>query len=315
MRTNLSINLLCGFLVPLIGLPSLSAAQLPVVQDREGTQDGVAQNQKQETEETITVHLASGRSFTAKIDPRTDSTQLWLRWERGSAVLRRPIRWDRVVRARVTGRELSGKEFYQIVQTIRRDAPAQAETAAAQRTIGIPGSTERTRSIPAVRSTPYQERKTPRVRSLAMDALVANWDADVEVDGLLVHVYPLDADGAVVPVRGSLEVDLRGQWHNAVPRPQSFLGLGRWTRQVRFEDFGPRGAVYRLPFQGVHPEFDPAVAPHGAVHARLSVPGQGTFETTESTVRIRPYGAVRDDLQQATGRRFFPQERTGEGRR
>jgi hypothetical protein len=45
------------------------------------------------------------------------------------------------------------------------------------------------------------------------------------------------------------------------------------------------------------------------------VPGQGTFETTESLLRIRPYSAVRDQLQLSTGRRFFPRERTGDGRR
>ena len=45
------------------------------------------------------------------------------------------------------------------------------------------------------------------------------------------------------------------------------------------------------------------------------MPGQGVFAATESTVRIRPYSAVRDALERATGNRFLPQEKTGDGRR
>jgi len=157
--------------------------------------------------------------------------------------------------------------------------------------------------------------ETPRVHWLAVEAAVANWDGDVEADGLLVHVYPLDDTGGVVPARGTLQFELIGQRDDVFGPPQPFTTLGQWSYQVRAEDFGPRGAIYRLPFQGVHPEFDLTVAPYGALHARLSVPGQGTFETTESLLRIRPYSAVRDELQLSTGRRFFPQERTGDGRR
>jgi hypothetical protein len=91
--------------------------------------------------------------------------------------------------------------------------------------------------------------------------------------------------------------------------------LGHWERPVDPGDFGPGGAVYRLPFQEVHPELDTSMAPRGAVHARLSVPGQGTFEATSSMVRIRPYSAIRDALQRETGFRFFPQEWTQDGRR
>ncbi|MFH1923324.1 MAG: hypothetical protein ABIP48_25965, partial [Planctomycetota bacterium] len=76
-------------------------------------------------------------------------------------------------------------------------------------------------------------------------------------------------------------------------------------------EFGLLGAKYRFPFQAVHPEFDLELAPYAAVHARLSVPGEGVFEATESDVRVRPYSATRDHLQYTTGQRFFPLERTG----
>jgi hypothetical protein len=302
MKTNLPISLLCGVLLSLIGSPGRAAT-------------GPAVGQDQKEEKSISVEVASGRTFGGQLDARTDPAQLWLRSGRGSAVLLRPIQWDRVVQVHVAGQDLSGEEFRRIVEAVKPDTAAAKQTSAPQKKIVIKGST-RSGGFLSVTGTP--PRKPParaRVRSLAIEAVVANWDADVEVDGLLVYVYPLDESGGVVPARGTLQFDLTGQRDRVFRRWQPFTTLGEWSRQVRVEDFGAEGAVYRLPFQGVHPEFDLTVAPRGALHARLSVPGQGTFETTESMLRIRPYSAVRDELQLSTGRRFFPQERTGRGGR
>ncbi len=314
MKTSLSIGLLCGLFFLLVGLHGFAGESRPPALPSAAAQDTQA-------EESITVHLASGRTFTARVDPRTDAAQLWLRWEHGSAVLQRPIRWDRVVRAEVAGEEISGPQLRQIVQTIRRDASPPDETAATRKRLELAPSVTPIQPAPIRPNSPTGDaapewrRVPPPIRSVAIEAWVANWDGDVEVDGLIVHVYPLDAAGATVPVRGVLEVDLQGQRHGALKRRQSFIGLGRWVRSVRPEDFGPSGVIYRLPFQSVHPEFDLAADPYGAVHVRLSVPGHGTFDATQSMVRIRPYSAIRDDWQQATGRRFFPQERTGRSRR
>jgi hypothetical protein len=311
MKTILAIGVICGLSARPDALADQTTANSLGTQPRK-TAVEANDSQGAETAKPITVHLASGRTFTATVDPKTDRAKLWLRWENGSAVVQRPIRWDRVVRAEVAGQELSGEEMHQLVEAVEHQPERPAEAAGKEAeplkrvSSGVPRGTARAVSVP---------RQRPRVRSLAIDARVANWDGDVEVDGLLIHVYPMDADGQVVPVRGSLAVDLtasRQRW-GALSGP--FAVLGRWTRRVRSEDFGPRGAVYRLPFKAVHPEFDLAVNSHGAVHARLSVPGHGTFETTDSTVRIRPASAIRDQWQHATGRRFFPQERTGRGGR
>jgi len=262
----------------------------------------------------IAVEVASGRTFTGQCDPRTDETQLWLRRQQGSAAVLRPIRWDRVVRAHVAGAELSGEEFLGLIKRLRREAPVRAEAVAGQKSIVIKGAAEPT-AAPAPAGLAAQALpEAPQVRSLAIEAGIANWDANVEVDGLVVRIFPLDATGALVPVRGTLEVELIGRRTGATRLPQPFERIGQWAQAVRLEDFGPNGAVYRLPFQGVHPEFDLTVASRGAVHARLSVPGGGTFEATASTVRIRPYSAVRDQLQQINAQRFFPQEATGDGR-
>ena len=271
----------------------------------------------------VTVGLTSGRSFTANVDRRTDDTRLWLRWTRESARLLRPIAWDCIRWVQVGQETLTGEEFRGRVEASRPEViprppegrPNRIVLKGAAYPVGAkPGAP--TREAPAA-GPARRTLEARRVQSLAIDVAVANWDADVEVDGLIVDVRPLDADGQVVPVDGTLEVDLIVQRWGVVKRPQPFIQRGRWTERVRAGDSGPAGARYRLPFGagGFHPEFDRETAPYGAVHVQLSVPGQGVFAATESTVRIRPYSAVRDALERATGNRFLPQEKTGDGRR
>ena len=89
------------------------------------------------------MHLAGGRVFTAALDAQTDADRLWLRFERGGAELLRPIDWDRVVTADLSGSRLSGPELRRLVEQVRREIPASpAETAAATRIvmIGSPSS-------------------------------------------------------------------------------------------------------------------------------------------------------------------------------
>jgi hypothetical protein len=150
---------------------------------------------------------------------------------------------------------------------------------------------------------------------------MARWDANVEIDGLAVRVLPLDEYGAVTPVDGTLEVELIAE-PVAWGRPLQFpppdtppVSLGRWQQAVCVRDFGPSGAVYRLRYQGANPELERRWSNFAAVHVRLSVPGQGVFEATQDGVQIRLVSPTRDQLEQSTGHRWFPQERTGDGRR
>ena len=293
MSMNLWISRLCGLTVALGGLVMPLAAQPAVGQD---------------TAVPITVIAASGRIFAAEVDARTDRSHLWLCRRRGSAAVLRPIRWDRVVAARLAGEDVSGGQLHAIVEAIVAELPPPVENAKAARTLVIPPSDASVAPAAAASDGPPQ---IPRVRSLSVEAVAANWDADVEVDGLLLRVYPLDAGGAIVPVRGTIEVDLIVQRGGVARRSHRLDAPGRWTRRVRLADFGSDGAVYRLPFQRAHPEFNPNLAPYATVHARLHVPGRGSFDATAADVRVRPYSAARDRLQHTTGRRFFPQERTG----
>jgi len=263
----------------------------------------------------VTVDLASGRSFTAAIELTDDAEHLWLRWQKGRAVLLRPVRWERVVRAEVAGESVDRDELRRLVERIRAETPFEPEPGAKDRVFVMRGSSRATGVAPAP-PPPAEPPPLRRVRSLKVDAVAANWDDDVETDGLSLHVSPLDAQGRLIPVRGGLEVELIGQPARLAPREgPPFKRLGYWTRRLRPQDFGPYEATVRLPFGRVHPEFDAGAAPSGAVHVRLSVPGQGTFESTADMVRTRPYSAVRDRLEQTTGHRFFPSERTGDGRR
>jgi len=302
MRMLLPIGLLCGWFLLLADLPKIGEQRPALAQE-------------QDVASTITVDLASGRTFTAEVDPRTDASELWLRLRRGGTSILRPVRWDRVVRARVGGDEVSGEQLRGIVDTVRRAMPVVESPDRSQSDLVITSDDIKARgqtaqSLPGMPTAVPTDPTLPRIRSLAIEANVANWDADVEADGLLVRVFPLDAQGTVVPTRGTLEIDLTAQRTGVVKRPWPFVRAGRWTRQVHRGDFGPSGVVYRLPFQSKHPEFDLDLASYGAVHARLSIPGQGTFEATRGTTRIRPASLMRDELQQATGHRFFPQERT-----
>ena len=116
---------------------------------------------------------------------------------------------------------------------------------------------------------------------------MANLDADAAIDGLIVRVYPLDAQGLIVPVRGTLEFTLAGRRNDVAPRPDARVAgpmdtaasAGR-LRPVR----GPLPvAIPRHPSRARR-----KIAPEGSIHARLSLPGQGTFEATQSTVNLPP---------------------------
>jgi hypothetical protein len=257
---------------------------------------------------TVTIDLVNGQTFSGEVDPRTGPERLWLRAERGSAAVIRPIRWDRIARANVAGQNLSGDQFQHVVGILRHGLPSPVDNPARPTTIVLKGQPygDWPESSPSPQKPP-----APRpVRNVAIDASVGTWGDQVGPDGLVIQVQPRDARGAVVPVWGTLEVELIGMRLGVVQPPQPFERLGWWTQEVRPEDFvdSPGGAVYGLPFQAVQPELDTNVAPHAAVLVRLSVPGQGTFAATRSSVRIRPTSVVRDQLQRASGQRYFPGE-------
>jgi hypothetical protein len=246
--------------------------------------------------EPVTVLLMSGRQFTGAVDVRTDDSQLWLRVESGPITLLRPIDWERVKSAQVGDKIITANELHAESANIK-SAQAVVERA----DVGVPplGGAQR-----------LKEESQP-VRSIQIDAVLGHWSATTEATGIVVTLQPVDAYGNLVAIDGVLDVDLLGQRLTVVTEGNGFPQLGHWTTAVRPADFGPSGAVYEFPFQAVHPDFHFDLESQGLVHARLSVPGQGSFETSQAMVRIRAYSSVRDHVQQATGSRFLPEEAVG----
>lgn len=271
------------------------------------------------SDRTISVHLASGRTFWAEVDAQSNSRQLWLRFAAAGATVLRPIDWDRVLWAKVAGEKLSGSELRGLVEQIRREFAVHPVASLAKShivMIGSPNSQQRTAPVAPAPAD------THRVVSLTIEAGIGRWDENVEPDGLTVRVYPRDATGAIVPVRGTLNVALKVEQRNIDWLQQPYVDAGQWAESVRASDFGPMGAVYRLRFQSIHPEFDDRVRPAPClVHACLTVPGQGTFEASDYIYSVQPNNPVRDRLQAATrhgdfpGYRYFADEHTDDGRR
>lgn len=266
--------------------------------------------------ETVAVGLASGRVFVGEVDPRTDAEQLWLRTEGPGIVFCRPIRWERILLARCGDQELSSEELQAMSEAL---ISASSQNLQDHETLPAPPAPRAAENnpaprqwIPDTRIANYIQASRARdiqVQSIDIDACVANWNQTVETDGIIVHLYPLDCMGCVVPVDGTLDVDLIAALPAGSRLGVPFPEIGRWTVRVTPDQFGPSGTVFKLPFQGAHPEFDLNIGPFGLVHARLNVPGNGSFETSRSTVRIRQYSNVRDEAQQITGQRFFDVER------
>jgi hypothetical protein len=156
------------------------------------------------------------------------------------------------------------------------------------------------------------------VTSIRADSWAANWDADVENDGIVVQVVALDANGYPVPVSGRLEVFLIGPRKTRfsdAPTSQGvrFDRLGHWARRVEPEDLQDSEMTYRLAYQAINPQFDMRLGSHALVNVRLAVPGSGTFERTIDYVRIQPFSPLRDYHQLDTSRRWLDVEQTGRG--
>lgn len=258
----------------------------------------------------VQVRLRSGRSFTAQLDEQTSTQRLVLRFERPGAQILRPIAWQSVDAMLLGDRSLSPAEVLKLIEAGRLPTKPNPFTDDAEE---IPAADELASERSAPDDVQTVSQAAPSVRAIHIEAQVANWDGDVENDGILLRVYPLDEEGGVVAARGTLDVELIAQ----VPATKSYGNpvehLERWSRIVAEHDVAPSGAIYKLPFGSAHPDFDPRLGSMGAVHARFSVPGSGTFEDTAGMVRIREYSSVRDRLEQLRGVRFFDNERTGRG--
>jgi hypothetical protein len=131
-----------------------------------------------------------------------------------------------------------------------------------------------------------------RVAFVACEAVLANWDADPQPDGLAVLVQPFNSWGAPVLADGTVYVELvadvrrnfaaASRGRGAVPQT-----LGRWTKSLAASPSTSRGYLLKLPFPAG--QFSPAeITSRGRLRLRLVVPGQGVFETEGKGIVLLP---------------------------
>jgi hypothetical protein len=290
--------------------------------------------------EPISLRLGSGRLIVGETSPRTNAAKLWLVQRAGSAQLSRPIAWEKIIAVEFRSQSLTGRQLRDLlVETKVAGVGLASLQHGEDATTSAPNTAEDPfrDDPPHVEELPLQtpesagspnngeaiiviEPLVPPVESVRIDAHLANWDADVEVDGLVVQVVPVDRFGQVAPVRGTLQVELFGIRHIAFQdapskRGRSYERLGSWTQLIAPEYIHSDGGSFKLPFQAAQPEFDTRIGLHGLLHARFAVPGAGVFETSLDSIRLRPFAPLRDSLERDTGLRFFPTEATTRGKR
>ena len=243
-------------------------------------------------DEYVRVRLNDGRSVAGVIDARTNDDTLWLRTTGPLMLLQSGFAWDRVHSAQHGDRTISAVEL--------RTLADEGKTAVA------PELLEALKALPAADEPPTHglgERETlPAVRSLAIYARSANWDADRELDGFEVLVQPLADTGEVVAVDGRIDLKMTGEATDGPPGT-TFPELGHWTMNVRRDDFDRNGAIVRLPYRGFDPQRDFDAGPFAILDARLQVAGRGTFDASDDSVRLLPTSWMRDRMQQVTGSR------------
>jgi hypothetical protein len=267
--------------------------------------------------ETLVVRLQNGRQISATVHKRTDDARLWLQYGTRAVTVIRPVDWQTIVWASLDGEQISIGHLKELVA--RNDSPVMPAVGPS-RILQIPPADERAQRETMANRARKALGFTRRVHAVQFDAALANWDGDVETDGLLLRLFPIDDRGSVAAVSGTLQVEFvtrrRRKFNDAPTRGGSTLDrIGRWTVRVDEADFRKGAATVKLPFQAIHPEFDMDWPASGLVHIRFIVAGDGTFEQSLDGIRARPFSPLRDATQRQSGRRFLPSERTGRGQR
>lgn len=267
------------------------------------------------TAEVITVELQNGHVVHGEADQETNENRLWLRRESAGIQLTSGFPWNQVRLVRIGPEVFLGRDFLRAAQDRKSAGKTYQQIApAGHATDETPQTQDSNLVLPKpLTETFHQQAIARRVKTLYIEAYLAQWDGDPQADGLRIFVYPLAADGELVPVNGQIDLFLLGEIERATgvvgnpPLPQ-FRELERGSQMVRPGDFARGAAMYELPFRQFHPDFYFDVARQALVHARLGVPGQGVFQASDANVQLRGFSRLRDELQMQTRQRFFPAE-------
>jgi hypothetical protein len=265
--------------------------------------------------EPISVELQNGHVVQGEADEQTDDLRLWLRRETEGIQLTSGFAWNQVRQVNSGGKAFLGRDFLAAADAIKSAGKSYQQLPYATRgDQSIQQASVESEILPKPVSERFHRKAVERrVKTLYIEAYLAQWDGDPQADGLRVFVYPLAADGELVPVNGQIDLFLLGEIERATgvvgnPTLPQFRELERNSQLVAAGDFIRGAAMYELPFRQFHPDFYFDVARQALVHARLGVPGQGLFLASDANVQLRGFSRIRDELQMKTPQRFFPQE-------
>ncbi len=231
---------------------------------------------------TVNVRLMVGTTLRGQVDRSSSDEFLHMRFESGSAVAIRKIPWNHIQHVSVDGEPVPLDRFRSEYSQYAVTAPRPINSSH-RFVISRPGEQQAERG-----SAPVHRRVT----HIRADAWPDNWDADSDYDGLRLELTPLDTNDQPVEVNGTIMAELyasEAKRFHEVPRSrgQVISQIARWYKPVRADSFSRGSITFKLPMQAVHPDHNSAIGTWGLVRIRLSVPGQGVFETSVDTVRIR----------------------------
>jgi len=257
--------------------------------------------------ETITVQRLDDSKISGQIDAETDADFLCIRQTEPGLALIRSITWDQIKNLQRDGEELTPDQFRELIGELASEIPVQFfERPTSAVTEKIPEPSGRHQALSG------QTGQNRRLNSLHASAWLANWDRDVEPDGLEVELIPHDADGQPLALDGVVRLRLTG-WQPDTYDPmgtRAFPELALTTVRIRSEDFHSHSTRVRIPFRELNPEHDVQLLAYGQLHVEFNANHLGLVAASIS-VRVRAFNPLRDRLQLKTGSRFFTEERTG----
>lgn len=244
--------------------------------------------------ENVAIELDTHRVVVGILDERTDDGTVWLKRTSDRMTL-----WSGFPATRIVS--------CMVVDQHPRGTDSESDADDGSLTVDCANGCDPLR---------YDGREAARrITSIQVLAEVANLDGDVESDGLNVWIRPVDRFGDVVAINGQVDFQLLGErrdWRGGrhVPTGPQFLALEQWSQRIQADDVTPDGVHTTLLFRRFHPDQDLDIATNAVLYVRLSVPGRGVFAASDDRLFLRPWSQIRDDLQQRTDSRYFPQERS-----
>ena len=202
----------------------------------------------------VTVYVSAGKRVKGHVDARSSEESLFVRFGSGRSTILRRITWRNFESAERNGQQLSKQQLLELAATVRDEAQLTGESQTA-----VNENQERFHQAGRAQAAP--SILIPLVTHIQSDVAVANWDADAEVDGLLIHLRPMAVDWHVVPVAGSVTVTLSAKRHapfHDVPHGRGEVRrvVKQWRVRVDPLHVTSEGAPIQLPFDVVNPATD-----------------------------------------------------------